>query len=449
MRVRELAVAGSVLDNEWADVYAIIVQFRKIGRFTAWRAEEAKLGLILGPDAFRVPDSAGAPAPDLPVWRAIPQARQAWRRTLEARVQQELALVQALQAAVSAAEEEALPLLREACVAAIAGDRDRAVIADRLTRELGIDCSDRGHQRTTRAYQALETLQEVLLSLRTGRLKSEPPVLGTANPAAGWELALDRRRSTKVGLRRGMALDGRLRHLERRHPGLRLPGDLPGAGAAAGGSADQGVRGPDDRPAQPAAAGPAAGPRAAASYLAQLGSELGAAVPARWAQASDDHRGTHRCPAGQPAHSSTSGPHRRSPSRPRPGYVQEIFYFVPLALALQLQRSGQYLAALDWIETFYTDHFAAGSARSTTGSCWRRRSTPVPAQSGQLAARGPEPARDRHRRGNAHTRFTLMTLARLLPGLRRRRVHPRRARVAGPGPRPLPGRARPAGACRR
>ena len=33
MRVRELAVAGSVLDSEWADVYAVIVQFRKVGLY--------------------------------------------------------------------------------------------------------------------------------------------------------------------------------------------------------------------------------------------------------------------------------------------------------------------------------------------------------------------------------------------------------------------------------
>src|SRR5262249_36510385 len=33
--------------------------------------------------------------------------------------------------------------------------------------------------------------------------------------------------------------------------------------------------------------------------------------------------------------------------------VKEIFYFVPMALALQLQKSGQYLAALSWFRSVY------------------------------------------------------------------------------------------------
>ena len=36
-----------------------------------------------------------------------------------------------------------------------------------------------------------------------------------------------------------------------------------------------------------------------------------------------------------------------------PAYLREIFYFVPMALALQLQKSGQYLAALDWFRVVY------------------------------------------------------------------------------------------------
>src|SRR5262245_17151897 len=191
MRVRQLAATDSVLDAEWSDVYAILIQVKKLGLYATWRNEERQKGLILGPDFFQLTDGASSQGAPLLRWRATPQARQAWRRTLEARIQQELTLTQAMQSVVSAAEEAALPMLRQDCIAAIAGVGDVAVIADRLTQELGIDCKDSGHLRTTRAQQALETLQSVLLSLRTGRFKNAPPVLGTTNPAANWVLALN------------------------------------------------------------------------------------------------------------------------------------------------------------------------------------------------------------------------------------------------------------------
>src|SRR5262249_46149644 len=43
-----------------------------------------------------------------------------------------------------------------------------------------------------------------------------------------------------------------------------------------------------------------------------------------------------------------------------PSYLQEVFYFVPLFCALQLQRSGEYLAALDWFQTVYAYHLPSG-----------------------------------------------------------------------------------------
>ena len=192
MRVRELAVAGSVLDSEWADVYAVIVQFRKVGLYAAWRRQEQQKGLILGPDVFQLSDPAGSPAPaGWPPGGPHPRAARPG----------------AGRSRRGAAGADTHPGDPGGGERRRGGRRCRCsgrrawppspviatgwIVAERLTRELGIDCRDSGHQRTTRAQQALQTLQEVLLSLRTGRLKTEPPVLGTANPAAEWELALD------------------------------------------------------------------------------------------------------------------------------------------------------------------------------------------------------------------------------------------------------------------
>jgi len=193
MRVHKLGVAGSVLDTEWDDVYAILVQVRKFRLYATWRREERQKNLTLGPDHFQLPATATLPPPVvLPPWRATSQARQAWRSTLEARIQQEQALTQALQSVVDAAEEATLPMLRDAFIAAIVPNQDAAVVANRLTQELAIDCKSSGRQKTTRVYQALETLQDVLFSLRTGRFKTMPPCWGRRirRPIGCWRLTL-------------------------------------------------------------------------------------------------------------------------------------------------------------------------------------------------------------------------------------------------------------------
>ena len=79
-RIRDPASAGSVLDAEWADVYAILTQVQKIRQYKTWREQEEpkdpkeqQKPLTLGPDHFRLPDAdATTPQPpvELPRWRA-------------------------------------------------------------------------------------------------------------------------------------------------------------------------------------------------------------------------------------------------------------------------------------------------------------------------------------------------------------------------------------------
>lgn len=431
MRVRRLAAAGTVLDSEWADVYAILVQVRKLGRAAGWRGEEQKKGLIIGPDFFRLPDPVAAPTPALPVWRATPQARQAWRRTLESRIQQELTLTQAMQSAVSAAEEEALPLLRQACLAAIAGDRDPAVIADRLTQELGIDCLDSGRQRTTRAQQGLETLQVVLLSLRTGRLKTEPPVLGTVNPAAAWVLALDLAKPytendfDEEWLWMGGYGTWNAAIRVFAYPEIYLLPEL------------RPVTVPPVPPAPPAPPRPIDQTNAyqqlmtdlrnqprltpvqaralALRYHQTLNSDLGDVLPASLRpgvltiteQVTDSQLAVRRTFIRDTLFARITDPSKA------PNYVQEIFFFVPLALALQLQRSGQYLVALDWIETFYTDHLAVGERKIYYGLVLEEKITTQYQRNPDNWLRvGLNPHEIVNVRASAYTRFTLITLAR-------------------------------------
>jgi hypothetical protein len=184
VRVRELAALPNplILASEWDEVYAILVQVRKRQRAAAWKEVERQRNLTLEDEHFVVaPLDASAP---LPRWRAAAKARQQWQDTLQARIDQERAVVDALRAAVGATEEAAFPILRDALVRAAGTDAD---LGDRLTKRLLIDVRDSGYRQITRVDQAIATIQELLFSLRTGRAKEQDPAVG-ANPAASWAL---------------------------------------------------------------------------------------------------------------------------------------------------------------------------------------------------------------------------------------------------------------------
>jgi hypothetical protein len=421
MRVRQLAATNSVLDAEWSDVYAILIQVKKLGLYATWRGEERQRGLILGPDFFLLTDGAQSQGAPLPRWRATPQARQAWRRTLDSRIQQELTLTQAMQSVVSAAEEAALPMLREACIAAIAGDRDVAVIADRLTQELGIDCKDSGHLRTTRAQQALETLQSVLLSLRTGRFKNVPPVLGATNPAANWALAINPPTYTEADFDEewrwmgGYTTWNAAMRVFAYPESYLLPELRPASSTAptlvttaAYQELMKAMRDQTRLTADKAR-------ELAKNYLSKLTTDLGPTLPESLRhptfviteQLTDTQLATTRRLLISGLFGAITNPSLA------PNYLQEIFYFVPMALALQLQKSGQYLVALDWIETFYTDHFAAADRKIYLGlKLEETLPTQYQRNPDNWLRVGLNPHEIATVRANAHTRFTLMTLVR-------------------------------------
>lgn len=423
MRLRELVVPPPpplpnpppLLDEEWNDVYAILIQVKKLGMYADWRDEERQNGLILGPDYFQLSGDNSSQIASLPRWRSTPQLRQAWRRTLDSRIQQELALAQGLQSAVNAAEQDTLPMLRAACIAAIAGNRDVAVIADQLTLELAIDCKDSGHLSTTRAQQSLATLQEVLLSLRLGRFKNTPPVLG-ANPAANWVLAIGESVfDEEWRWMSGYGVWNAAMRVFAYPENYLLPELRPKSGAihptmnqtAAFRQLMTDLRNRSRLTAEQARG-------LAKDYLEKLTTDLGADLPEQLR--SPGFVITEQLNDSQlVARRNTIRAYFDAlldPVRP-PTYLQEIFFFAPLALALQLQKSGQYLAALDWIETFYTDHFAPAERKIYRGLV-------VEESLANHYERNPEnwlqvglnPHETVLTRANSYTRFTIMTLVR-------------------------------------
>jgi len=94
-----------------------------------------------------------------------------------------------------------------------------------------------------------------------------------------------------------------------------------------------------------------------------------------------------------------------------PVYVQEIFYFVPMALALQLQRAGQYLVALDWIETFYTDHLISSERKIYRGLVLEESiATRYQRNPDDWLRVGLNPHQIATARASAYTRYTLISL---------------------------------------
>lgn len=173
----------SVLEEEWKAVYSILVQVEKRRKFAEWRDEEKAAKITLSPVYFKLPEPAPIEFPPLtpdplPEWRATYNDQRDWRDTLEARIDQEENVKNALKTAISEAEEIVLPALRDALV--LATDAVGASFDEKakwLTDKLLIDCKVDGCQLTTRISQAITTAQGLLFSLRNRQMNDTYPEL--------------------------------------------------------------------------------------------------------------------------------------------------------------------------------------------------------------------------------------------------------------------------------
>jgi len=174
---RLIEKAAKILPEEREEMCAILVQVQKRREFAAWRKEEQDKDILHSPDHFKIPQTIAfefpprEPAP-LPKWRATERDRRDWRDTLQSRLDQQQAAIDTLQEAVSATEEETLPMLRQALIDAT-GKSARI-----LSESLLIDCENDGCLLTTRISQAIETIQLLLWSVRTAQLRDTHPDLG-------------------------------------------------------------------------------------------------------------------------------------------------------------------------------------------------------------------------------------------------------------------------------
>jgi len=435
IRMYKLAVAESLLDSEWSDVYSILAQVEKLHKYNDWRNEE--VNLTLSTDYFNLP-AAEAITPssrELPTWRATERERRALLNKLRARADQELAVVQGLQAVMDSTEEATLPLLRDALVAAVSvpaasGDRSNADVFNWLTDWLQIDIQSTGRRKTTRINQALETIQGILFALRTNRFKDVETELDIISvyPRPDWKLAVNTSDFDQEWAWMGSFATWRAAMLVFLYPeNLLLPslrGELTDDFKIEqrSGSFEKMVA--NLRGQQLLT--PDAARREANEYLTRLRTApLMSVLPD---ELKDPFRITEQLNEADLRARATQIRNAFNAYAPQPSdaadtlkakksklfYIREAFYFVPIQIALQLQKSRQYTAALDWFQTVYAYNLPVGERKiyyglvleSTIKSSYERVLTKW------LLGNDLNPHVIAGNRTNAYTRFTLLSLVR-------------------------------------
>jgi hypothetical protein len=340
MSIRSLATAESLLDADWADVYGIAAQTSKLGRYSDWHAQEQAKGLTLGPDYFVTPDPSTPPV-QLFEWRATLQGRQAWQAILRTRINQEQDLIRAQRAVVDATETAVLSGLRDLLVAT-AGDAARGLL---------IDLAGGATQRTTRLDQAIETLQGALFGVRVGAF--------TANhPAAGWKLAPN---YVGANFDEDWAFWGAYATWQGAMRVFIYPEShlLPTLRPATANDPSKSYRDLIAKLRNLGRVTPIQARSAAADFLTQLRAEFASDPTFPAALKNSAFVITEQMTDSQLADRQALSAQLMGPfpnPHQAPVFLREVFYYVPLLCAVQLQGSGEYLTALDWFQTVYAYH---------------------------------------------------------------------------------------------
>jgi hypothetical protein len=451
MKLRKLAAGGTLLDLEVDDVASILAQVKKVRSFADWRKEEQEAGLVLGPDFFRFPtDQETVVPPEVsPEWRIGAESRRLWQDTLQARIDQQKSLRQALLSVIEFTEEDSLPTLRDGLVQAM-GKLSPLFDADALSRQLLIDIKTSGYQKIARVEQAIQTLQNLLIDLRTSKL-SLPWSLDTSKESqeeldeelrwmgayANWYSAM------QVFLFPENLLLPTLRPKPDLPPNEHTPSVMEKE------TQTRAFRELIEDLRKESQLTPEKARSYAREYFDRLRSDyqakgfsLASALTLPLSQ-NKPFQITEQYSKGdlsqlanrtQVLIAQTTG--NANPPAVRlqniPAYVREIFYFIPIALALHLQKSGQYLAALDWFRVVYAHDLPADKRKIYFGLKLEQDLTPNPAM---LYRRNifwlkdslnpheivdnsyndpGSPANPRGARNGAYTRFVVISLVRCL-----------------------------------
>jgi hypothetical protein len=364
-RLRALLATASLTEGEWRDTASILVQSRKAALARQWRLEEVGAHVVLGPGTFHVDTPLAAADPTDPLrWRRPTNLRLQWLRTLKQRAKDADNLTAAWQASVEVVEQSTLPALRDAIIADL-GQRQnptqtRAVMAERLSRQLCIDLQAAPGTRTNRVTQAIDSVQALLVGARSGLFAGT----GGDQLVSGTEITFDLEFAWLSSYSRWLAAINAFAYPENQLRPSRfvlehVTNDIGLAPTAAFTHLlDSLATGAQITPEQVRRDGDGL----AAQYLSDLAKEVG---PLPAGIALDDRRSNDQLLAYQTAAQgilAKAGPNSTAITREQdvPQQYREIFWLVPMALARKLQDGGSYQAALDWYRTVFAFQLPPG-----------------------------------------------------------------------------------------
>ncbi|MCZ4123094.1 neuraminidase-like domain-containing protein [Streptomyces sp. H39-S7] len=311
-KLARLAAGGNLTSAEWKDAVSVLTGAHKRQLFPVWTGQET--AFALSPDYFVLSGTG----PQANPYRVDGAARHDWQSVLRGRTTQREDVVEGSAQAVRAAEQTALPLLRDALLVDLA-PTTTGVVGEEMTALFLVDVLAGGTLRTTRVKQALESIQSLLSAKRSGEMLPTHPAFGwkLGNPDAftrawvwmgelgSWQAATTAFLFPERNLDPTLLVPRGRQQLKNFFEAIRAPGAF---------SAQKAVD-------------------AAAEYLRQLGLAFSYLDPPRSAAHQDALR---KLQTGKPDAEN-----------------RETFWAVPLLLAQRLQTSGDYRAALDWYWLVY------------------------------------------------------------------------------------------------
>lgn len=410
--IRKLADSGIVLADEWEELYDILLQVEKIREFHAWALAELNANLTLEPAFFL----SGQNRPELIAWRTTWRTRREWEKKLDARIKQREAVKQSHEFAINATEVVVLPQLRDRLIDTI--DRHGYPdldVADWLTQRLSISFKYSGEQKLTRLEQAVETLQDILLSLRTGRINALTRLpIGTAVPH--WKLAIDNDYDEydfdKEWIWMGSYANWRGAMFAFGYPENYLLPTLRDKGEWTPAFTEL-VK--NIRQSWRLTPGKAEG--LAATYLETLNKpeeEEGDVIPYDIELTSQLSKEQLRERRDRSRGELTPyiDPDRGGLKKTTPARLTEVYFFVPMLLALALQKNGQFRAALDWLQTIYAYELPFSERKIYFGLEAEEAVPTVFRRTYSWILNGLDVFEIAGDRANALTRFTLLSIIR-------------------------------------